>query len=504
MRIVRNLFKWRFLILIYFVALLPRLFLIGRAGIYSDEITWMVRGKEVVYGMIHRNSNYFEKAWWNKQNDTEAIGLPLVATSGMSYVFLAGDGKISLKLLPEIVAARLPVAIISAFLPLVILFFGIRFFSFDVGLIAALIYAFNPVALGLDRWVVHDSFLTVFSFFSLSFFLVAGKRQKISILPGFFLALAFMTKPNGILPLLGWVVFWLFNFKSKRVFNLFWVNVVTFFVMITVFWPASWWSPIFAFFEYMYRQINLVQGGMRNFYLGEVTNNPGWTYYFFQLGTKLPEVTIIGTVYGLCLSIYRFKTLKKLRNFDVLVAAGSYWLMFMIIITFSPKKLGVRYALPLFPWIALLSAYGLDKMIKVVKPAVGKVILILLGIISLIYPISFVPDYYQYYNVFVGGPRGAQKYDLVGFCASSKPAFEFLNKIDFQGKVYVAGCADPVSYYSTKIAVVHDFREADLVVVETYLRSQHPEDLVFSFLEGKTPDKQFKNHGAVMVEIFEN
>lgn len=79
MSFVKKLRKWRLLLIVYLIALLPRLLFLGEAGIYSDEITWMVRGKEVVYSVLHRNLPYFHNAWWNKKNDTEAIGLPLVS-----------------------------------------------------------------------------------------------------------------------------------------------------------------------------------------------------------------------------------------------------------------------------------------------------------------------------------------------------------------------------------------------------------------------------------------
>lgn len=497
MRKLRFLTKLRWAVWIYILGLIIRLISLDTAGIYSDEITWMVRGKEVVYAILHRNSSYFDNAWWNKQNDTEAIGLPLVVTSGIPYVFLSeGGGRISLKVLPEIVAARIGPVMVNAILPVGILIFGIYFLSFGVGLLAALVYMIDPVTLGLDRWVVHDSFLTLFSFGALASFLIYGEKGKLNILPGILLGLAFLTKPNGIVPFVGWITYWLFNFKSKQILKLLLLNCMIFFATITILWPASWHNPL-AFLEYLWRQTSLVQGGMRNFYLGEVTNDPGWTYFIFQILTKMPEVLILGMILGI-LNVVNFRK----KNRSVFIASLSYVLVFFVLISVSPKKLGARYALPLFPWLILLSSYGLVAGFKLIKSRKVKIILIGLALFSLLYPLTFAPDYYQYYNLFVGGPKGAQKYDLVGFCASSRPAFEYLNEINFDGKVYVAGCADPVAYYSPQAQVVDDFREAEMVVVETYLKNQHPEDPVWRLLEGKSPDKQFKNHGAVMTEIY--
>lgn len=201
-------------------------------------------------------------------------------------------GKISLKLLSEIVAARLPVAIINSLLPVAILLFATFFLSFEIGLLAAILYSINPLALGVDRFIVHDSFLTLFSFSALGLFLFFGNKRQMSVWPGFFLGLAFLTKPNGILPITGWLVFTLFNWGTKKVSWLLLANLISTFVTVLVLWPASWQNP-FAFVEYLYRQTTLVSGGMQNFYWGEVTNNPGPSYFIFQLTTKLPEMQLL-------------------------------------------------------------------------------------------------------------------------------------------------------------------------------------------------------------------
>jgi len=369
-------------------------------------------------------------------------------------------------------------------------------------LIASILYAVNPIVLGLDRWVIHDSFLTLFSFLSLTSFFIVAKRKKLNIAPGIFLALAFLTKPNGILPIIGWCTFYLFSFRSnKKILKILLANLAVFFMSISILWPASWNKPVIAIFEYMYRQTQLVQSGMTNYYLGQVTSNPNWTYYFFQLATRLPEMIVIGALFGIYFGSKKLIKLKS-KNLNVLFSIVAYFLAFLAVITVSPKKLGVRYALPLFPWIILIASYGLKQILDFFK---GKrlfvAIINLLIILSVTYPIFFIPDYYLHYNKFIGGAKGAQKYDLVGVCSSSKAAFDYLNKVSFKGSVYVAGCPNNAPYYSA-LPITENFEKADLIVVETYLKKQHPECPVFEHIKEKTPWKTFTKNGAVIAEIY--
>jgi hypothetical protein len=51
---------------------------------------------------------------------------------------------------------------------------------------------------------------------------------------------------------------------------------------------------------------------------------------------------------------------------------------------------------------------------------------------------------------------------------------------------------------------VNDFREANVVVLETYFQRQHPEREVFEFLKDKPVWKSFEKHGAVIAEIYKN
>src|SRR3990170_349304 len=92
----------RILVLIYLIALLPRLWQLGATPVYVDEVTWVVKGKEAIYALAKGNLDYFRnRAWWNDRKDTYAIGWPTVLASGLAHVILAGSGQYSLHWLDD-------------------------------------------------------------------------------------------------------------------------------------------------------------------------------------------------------------------------------------------------------------------------------------------------------------------------------------------------------------------------------------------------------------------
>lgn len=507
MRIVKfpALFKkntfWIYLFLFILAATL-RLLAMAKAPIYDDEITWMVRGKETIYALIHHNLAYFRYAWWTDTTETQAISLPLVFLNGGFHVLLAGAGKYSLHLLSDIIASRLPIVILSSLLPLFIYYYGSSFFTKEVALLGAVLYALNPIAINIDTWVLNDSLLTLFTFLSIAVFYKSAQKGKNTIFPGFFLSLSLLTKPLGILPIAFWMLYFLINNRTLKVLRLILYNLAFAFILVTILWPQSWINPIFSFPEYIYRQANLVQTNLAVYYWGKVTFDPGWSYYFFQFFTRMPEGIILGFIFYLVFFINNFKKDMSNRNKNFLmIPILGYLVLFLLCLNLSAQKLGIRYALPMLPWLILFAASGLWGMFNKFKSWVLKGIYLLVMAVTLIYPIFFWPDYYLFYNYLIGGPKGAQKYDMVGLCASSRPAIEYLNSIKYDGKIYVAGCQS-AAYYYTNIPIVNNFREANVVVLETYFQRQHPEREVFEFLKDKPVWKSFEKHGAVIAEIY--
>lgn len=486
------------IVIIYFITLITRLIYFSEAPVYSDEITWMVRGKEFLYALIHFNTDYFKTAWWTADYEVKAIGIPNAIINGSFHLLFAGTGKYSLKIFSDIIASRLAVILVNSLVPVSVYFFSRNFWGKKVALLAAVLYLLNPAVVGIDALAINDSLLTLFTFSSLLSFIYYAEKKKNSYIPGILLGLAFLTKPSGILVAAGWGIYWILD-RKKEIFILGLKNALTFLVTVTVLWPASWSAPVYAIFEYIFRQKDLIQIGLPYYYMGNRSIDPGPSFYFFQIFSRLTEITVIGFVVSLMF-------LKKLpaKKSKISLALLTFVAAYFVTVTFSPQKLGLRYILPVVPFVCIFAARGLVNLGEKLNGNLKKSFWSVIALGITVPFIAFYPDYYFYYNNFVGGVRGAQRYDTVGICSSAKPAFEYLDQIGAEGNVYIGGCPAAALYYSRRLTVTNYFEESDYIVIESYFRLQNPDSRVFKYLPETKFLRNFSVKGAIIAEVYEN
>src|SRR4030095_8015655 len=101
----------------------------------------------------------------------------------------------------------------------------------------------------------------------------------------------------------------------------------------------------------------------------------GWWYYFpiaLVLKTTIPLLLLSLT--SIILAVVRLVRQRDLRFMWLLVPAAVY----MIFVLFSNIDIGVRYMLPLFPFIIILCAWLLDELLKMKRRTVGTAVTVLL------------------------------------------------------------------------------------------------------------------------------
>jgi hypothetical protein len=433
---------------IYLFTLMFRLFRLPDTAVYPDEITWTVRGKEIVYSLIKGQWSYLDHAWWNDKKEGQALGFPITVLGGISHVFLAGDGKYSLKLLSDITAARLPAVLLHSLLPPCIFYFLSKLSHPRLGTLVAIAYSINPIAIGLDRWLIHDSSLALFSFLAISQYYLDTLFQKNTIWPGFFLGLAILTKPNGILPLLAWLII-TFSYKNYHALI---KNILVSALSIIIIWPGSWKLPGYSLLEYYLRQTKFAQIPQAHYFMGSPTFVLPIYYYPFQLLARTPELILVGLILGL---VFRPTPHRSFQQ-----AVIVYCLAFLGFIAFSLLKNGYRYLYPILPWIYISSFLGMRKLLP------SKLFRSLLFTTLLMTLIYFPNSYSLYYNHFVIGPQTAKKLDLVGLCLGNKAAFTYMSNHHLSGTVAVLGCSDTANYH-TKLPLTKDWTTAKYIVLES-------------------------------------
>jgi len=346
---------------------------------------------------------------------------------------------------------------------------------------------------------MNDIYLTFFIFFSISSYILIKNERLSVLLASMGLAASFLTKPQGILLL---PIFFLQIFinhkKRKSELRKFIVTFLLFFAFVSLFWPASWNNLIFAIPEYLLRQTSLIGEGINNYFLGNITNNPPFYYYLFQLLTRLPPFIILGFIF------YPFVFTKDKSKIKSSLTIIIFISVFLGVVSFSPKKLGARYILPLWPWIYLFAAKTILLFINKFKHSFFRIALLASVIIySLILAIHYFPYHDLYYNVFIGGTANAQKYNLIGLCSGSKASVDYISKCYPEvSKIAVLGCGRTTIPYYYPHPVNNDWKNEDFLIIENHYLQLEKDKEVLEFYNNNKPTHTIIVKGAELAHIY--
>lgn len=483
-----------------------RLYLLGETTIYPDEISWMVRGKEAIYALKQFNLEFFRYSWWNSNIGNEAIGWPISLLSASSLILLgSGQSGVSFNLLQDYIAGRLPVAITSAiFIPLFYLFSS-YIFSRKIALLAAALLLLDSTHIGLSRWIIHDAFLATCTFIAVISFTIAVKQQEKYwlVIAGLFLSLGFLTKPNGLLPVVSWLVAMLYLPRIKERFvYLSWAGL-SFILFTIILWPSSWINPVFSIFEYLWRQTQLTQIGVNYYFMGTVSNSPPDWFYLFQIWAKLPTLVIF------CFLVFLVRLLKnfnlasiRLKESLIFLSFLVFCISFLVSISLPNIKLGARYALPLWPWIYLAVA---SVITSTFTSKMYRFVVLILILLSLSSAIKYFPENYLFYNSLVGGPKGAQKLDLVSLCYGSRQALDFTKKCKPEvNSVAILGCSNVTAPYYFHGKITTDWQKEKIVIVDNSYAKLLPNVESVEFFKLQTPEKIITLKEAEIARLYKN
>jgi predicted membrane-bound dolichyl-phosphate-mannose-protein mannosyltransferase len=267
-------------------------------------------------------------------------------------------------------ALRLPGAIAGALTALLIYLIAAELFGAEVALIAAALWAFNPMAIGLNRIAKEDTFL-LFFFLLANVFWLRGQRiaESTDQNPNkYYWATAasygamVASKYVPHLIAISICYYWMFQalpetrwrIGKKRMVKFFVIMILTFLVLSpTILLPETW------------RQMGLFAGGKRISHDGYEFMNQLYTqrfsdwlrgipfyFYFVFTAVKLPVLTVVGFLAGLPL-LFR----RKLGD-------GRYFILFwlylwVVAFSFSGGKF-TRYYTTVLPAVLITCALGIQ------------------------------------------------------------------------------------------------------------------------------------------------
>lgn len=488
------------LISLFLLTLLPRLYKLSETPLYPDEITWMVRAKETALAIRTLNLDYFSDVWWDIKSDTESIAIPLTTTVGFPIIYLGkGQSILSYNLFQDYIAGRATVIILTSIFIVVYYLFAQKYFNKKVALLSSILLSLDPIFIANSKLIMNDMFLAFFMFFSISSYILIKNERLSVLLASMGLAASFLTKPQGILLLPIFFLQIFINHKRKKSeLRKFVITFLLFFAFVSLFWPASWSNPIFAIPEYLLRQTMLIGKGINNYFLGNITNNPPFYYYLFQLLTRLPPFIILGFIF------YPFVFTKDKSKIKSSLTIAVFISIFLGVVSLSPKKLGVRYILPLWPWIYLFATKTILLFINKFKHSFFRIVLLASVIIySLILAIHYFPYHDLYYNVFIGGTTNAQKYNLVGLCSGSKASVDYISKCYPEvSKIAVLGCGRTTIPYYYPHPINNDWRKENVLIIENHYLQLENDKEVLEFYNNNKPTHTIIVKGAKLAHIY--
>ncbi len=265
---------------------------------------------------------------------------------------------------------RLPVAIVGALSTILIFLIVSELFGIEVALIAAALWAFDPMAIGFNRIAKEDSFL-VFFFLLANVFWLRGQRvaestgrsaNKYYWLTAASYGAMVASKYLPHLFTISICYYWMFQKLPQTRWRLGKKRILTFLVIMglvflvlspTVLLPETW------------KQMGLFAGGQRVSHDGYEFMNRLYTqrfsdwlngipvyFYFVLTAVKLPLLTVLGFVVGLPL-LFR----RKFGDGRYFIL---FWFMLWVVAFCFPGGKFTRYYTTVLPAVLITSALGIQ------------------------------------------------------------------------------------------------------------------------------------------------
>lgn len=501
----------------------------------GDEIKWISRSTKFFNSFISGN---FKDTF-----STAHPGVSLMWASGGSfwlYSKLSGNMEMFREIgktdhinpvfpekyiheVPKILKVmRLPVAILSALLIALMFLFLKKIIGFKLGFLSALLIATDPFIIANSRLVHLDGLLALFMACSVLSLMLYSKEEKklFLILAGIFTALSLLTKLPSFF-LFPFFILTLIIHSSKKYKNanisesirfiiknsLMILSITIIFYIIL--WPAMWVHPIKSLYQkdsihsvFSNIPYEIETPHKSNFFLGKQTERVGWLFYPVTLLFKTTPLSLI--LFFVAIILLSFKNSRK-RSILIFFL---FVVFFTIMMSLGAKK-GDRYILPVYPFIDILAAFALYKILKIINFtkkysfSVAVVIVILLSI----YIFSYSPYFIAYFNPLIGGGNKAKEAYVIGLGEGLDLAASYLNQKEEASSLKVASwySSSFAPFFNGKTFTEREASKKDIDYIVLYINGiqrKLPQDLYEDYFLKKTPETIIKIKNIDYVWIY--
>ena len=303
-----------------------------------------------------------------------------------------------------ILFARIPILVLSVFLGLLIYRWSKLLWGVPGALISLVLYCFSPNILAHSTLVTNDLGGTLF--FTLACFAVwwyfTNPSSNRLILTGVCFGLAFAARLSSsllLIPIFFVIFFLAVGERRWTLKEAAWKLLVIVSVGLMVFILDYGFKEFFPMYNY-YRGMKWIIGettltGHPSYLMGNFSPY-GWRHYF------LIAFLVKSTIPVIILSILGLIVVAKKRplNYCLLVPP----ILFFLIASFSKKQIGLRYILPVYPFLFIWAGAIWQEKWKYVRPRISRILVVALLIWHVVASLRIYPNYLAYFNPIAGGP----------------------------------------------------------------------------------------------------
>ncbi|MGC8926403.1 MAG: glycosyltransferase family 39 protein [Myxococcota bacterium] len=347
-----------------------------------------------------------------------------------------------LKLTNNITGIRLGIIIIVSILGFLLCYTMYRYVGFLSAVSSSILLLFMPRFFFHSHVETLDAAVASTYFFSFAAYIASRKSLKWSILVGLVFGIALSTKLNAPFFYAAVLAYWgvknIDDFRYIKGYGVRFpkielslltmpvIGLLVFYLM----WPWIWNDTLKRLNEYL--GFHLKHYGIYFYYFGTIYEKPfaPWHSPFVMTLITTPPLTIILGLSGIALiSLTLFKTYKKLiqpdenqQIFYELLLINAFITIGTVAFPDVPKYGGVKLFLPFFPFFAALSGVGVQGIYEFVVRKfklnernkvityISASLLLLISVLPAAYSTFRIHPYHlSYYNIFIGGPKGALK-----------------------------------------------------------------------------------------------
>ena len=321
---------------------------------------------------------------------------------------------------------RIPIILLSVLLGWYVFKWGKELFSYKAGIIGLFIYALMPNIIAHAQFVTMDLGVTAFSFIAMYHLwkFTHQPTRKNVILSGLTLGLALGSKFSAVL-LLPISLILLAIYIQKNCLRSNWLAKISALLKIImpmwglaflVIWGLYLFPKDLLFYWHGMGTVYANKNPNHFYYLNGDFGRSGWWYYFlwaFIIKTPVPFLAVLGW------ALFRYKklTLGFLNSAFIFLPV----ILFLWITSWKAHNIGVRYILPVYPFLILFVGGWLSRIVNqelgIMKKGFKALIhnsyfVILLFLFSwyTVFSLTVYPDYLAYFNELVGGSNNGYKH----------------------------------------------------------------------------------------------